>query len=328
MKFPARALLLVLPALAACAANGAQPAAPAATAAPAEPVAAPATPAAPPPPATPAPPAPELQTALEAVVAAELAFSRASAAQGTREAFLAYLAADAVLFRPGPVPGRSFIEQGPASPIVLTWRPIHAEIAASADLGYTTGPFELRATADAKETSHGHYVTVWKKQADGAWKAVIDGGIATPQAYAGPDGSRVVPAATAMGAAAAVGSVARESLLGADRAFAELSRARGPRIAYLATVSADVRLLRNGAHPTVGKDTAAAVLGDKPPALTWAPEGGDAAAAGDVGYTYGSYEIGASAGQPAQPATYLRIWRRQPGRPWKIALEMVLPLPK
>lgn len=343
MKISACALVLALPVLAACAANGAQtapqpvqPAAEAATQtappAPSQPAAEPQTaaePAQPAPAATPAPPSPELQAALEAMVRTEQEFSRTSAEKGTRDAFLAFLAADAVLFRPGPVPGRTYIEQGPASPILLTWKPIHAEIAASGDLGYTTGPFELRATRDAKETSHGHYVTVWKKQADGTWKAVIDGGINTPQAYAGPEGSRVVPSTAAgAGAPGAPGAGPRESLLGADRAFAEWSRTRGSVIAYMTNLSDDVRFLRNGAQPKIGKEATRAAFGKKPPALTWEPQGGDISAAGDFGYTYGSYEIREAAGEPAQPATYLRLWRRQPGRPWKVTLEMVLPLPK
>jgi ketosteroid isomerase-like protein len=321
------ALVLALPALAACAADGAQTPRPVQPAAELQPAAAPATEPAPAPAATPAPapPSPELQAALEALVRTEQEFSRTSAEKGTRDAFLAFLAEDSVMFRPGPVPGRAYMEKGPASPILLTWRPIHAEIAASGDLGYTTGPFELRASRDAQETSHGHYVTVWKKQADGTWKAVIDGGINTPQAYAGPEGSRVVPAA----AVAAPGApAARESLLGADRAFAEWSRTRGSLISYMTNLSDDVRFLRNGAQPKIGKEATRAAFGKKPPALTWEPQGGDVSAAGDFGYTYGSYEIREAAGQPAQPATYLRLWRRQPNRPWKVTLEMVLPLPK
>lgn len=46
------------------------------------------------------------------------------------------------------------------------------EVAPSGDLGYTTGTFaiELNHTTIDK----GKFVDVWKKQADGSWKAVID----------------------------------------------------------------------------------------------------------------------------------------------------------
>ena len=354
MKTAACALLLTLPALAACSAAASSPApaarpAPAATpspapAAPAESpkaVPAPETPVPPsgpiptpppgaanPPRPAPPPPSPELAAALEEVVRTEQAFSRASVERGTREAFLAFLAEESVLFRPGPVPGRKTMEAGPAGPGYLAWRPIHAEIAASADLGYTTGPYEARRSADAAETGFGHYITVWKKQADGSWKAVVDGGTGTPTAWAGPEGSRVVPPAVLPGGTAAAHATARAALLDADRAFNTLSGSRGVQIAYLANVTADVRLYRNGVQPAVGKDEAAALLGKKPLFASWEPQAGDLSRAGDFGYTYGTYQIrDGGPDQPARPATYLRLWRREPRRPWKVALEMVLPLP-
>jgi ketosteroid isomerase-like protein len=60
----------------------------------------------------------------------------------------------------------------------LTWTPVHADIAASGDLGYTYGTFEFRAKdKDGKPVSDlGKYVTIWKKQPDGAWKVVLDMG--------------------------------------------------------------------------------------------------------------------------------------------------------
>jgi ketosteroid isomerase-like protein len=60
----------------------------------------------------------------------------------------------------------------------LTWKPLRADIAKSGDLGWTTGSYEV--TAKDKEGAtvvrHGKYVTIWRKQANGAWKAVLDGG--------------------------------------------------------------------------------------------------------------------------------------------------------
>ncbi len=50
------------------------------------------------------------------------------------------------------------------------------EVAKSGDLAYETGAFELTVN-DAKGKpvkTPGKYVVVWKKQADGSWKAVAD----------------------------------------------------------------------------------------------------------------------------------------------------------
>jgi ketosteroid isomerase-like protein len=65
----------------------------------------------------------------------------------------------------------------------LTWKPTHAEVLVAADVGYTVGRWERRATAADGTTSiaHGQYMTVWQKQADGSWKAVFDTGSEEPQ---------------------------------------------------------------------------------------------------------------------------------------------------
>ena len=63
----------------------------------------------------------------------------------------------------------------------LTWKPTKAEILGHGDLGYTVGSWELRAPPvggqpPATSVTRGNYLTVWKKQADGAWRMVFDTG--------------------------------------------------------------------------------------------------------------------------------------------------------
>jgi ketosteroid isomerase-like protein len=62
--------------------------------------------------------------------------------------------------------------------IKLTWIPLRAEVAASGELGWTTGSYEL-TRLDEQGVPHvrrGKYVTIWRRQADGSWRAVLDGG--------------------------------------------------------------------------------------------------------------------------------------------------------
>ena len=50
-------------------------------------------------------------------------------------------------------------------------------VAASGDLAYTRGHYTMTMTDPATKapfTSKGNYLTVWRKQADGSWKAVED----------------------------------------------------------------------------------------------------------------------------------------------------------
>jgi ketosteroid isomerase-like protein len=59
----------------------------------------------------------------------------------------------------------------------LSWEPYKAEAAGSGDLGYSLGNWKM-VTDDT--TYYGNYYTIWKKQADGKWKFVVDGGNNTP----------------------------------------------------------------------------------------------------------------------------------------------------
>jgi uncharacterized protein (TIGR02246 family) len=59
----------------------------------------------------------------------------------------------------------------------LAFQASRVEVAKSADLGYTQGTYTLTITDPKTKkpvTDKGKYVTTYKKQADGAWKAVAD----------------------------------------------------------------------------------------------------------------------------------------------------------
>jgi ketosteroid isomerase-like protein len=66
----------------------------------------------------------------------------------------------------------------------LAWKPSFAAASATGDLGYTWGRYEYKDKApDGKPiVETGTYVTVWRRQADGSWKVVLDGGTTDPKA--------------------------------------------------------------------------------------------------------------------------------------------------
>ncbi len=114
-------------------------------------------------------------------------FNDLAAKKGRVEAFLTYMAEDAVLFPGGgdTVSGRENIRKslsdGPPD-AVLSWKPLDATVANSLDLGYTFGTYIYRATGKdgTPVTRYGKYLTVWKKQPDGSWKFVADIGNPSP----------------------------------------------------------------------------------------------------------------------------------------------------
>ncbi len=64
----------------------------------------------------------------------------------------------------------------------LVWEPAFASIARSGDFGYDTGPSKWRAKkTDEKFAGFGHFISIWKKQKDGAWKVALDCGIENPE---------------------------------------------------------------------------------------------------------------------------------------------------
>jgi len=121
------------------------------------------------------------------VRATEVQWNAASAARDPAR-FASYYDADAVDIGPGsdPMHGPAAIQAGMTEAFKdpnfsLTFAADRVEIAASGDMAYSQGHFtetETSAGAQAKLVQSGSYVTVYKRQADGSWKAVAD--IASP----------------------------------------------------------------------------------------------------------------------------------------------------
>jgi ketosteroid isomerase-like protein len=254
-----------------------------------------------------------LQADFDAMVASERAFSKLSEEKGFKESFLTYIAEDGIMFRPTPVKGKEMLAARPDPPIKLVWWPSHAEIARSGDMGWTTGPWERR-TQGSDEVLHGHFLTVWKKQADGKWRWVIDTGIAHDKPTSPAGSPSPVTAEKAKGAKVDT-AAETQALLAVDRELGQAT-AKGTSAAYVARLADDARLMRGGAFPYVGKEAARAALEKTPAAMTSTPEGGGISAAADLGYTYGTAEWqGAKVG-------YLRIWEKH-GSDWKLRVDWV-----
>lgn len=277
--------------------------------------------------------------ATASLVEAERAFSRASESEGTRAAFLAFLARDAVVFRPAPVAGRPVYERMPAGePTVLTWAPEAAEVAASGELGYTTGPYSVRPSREAAPSSFGRYVSVWNREHDGTWKVLIDAGIRHDPPPASVAASSEVASPAGLPDLPPLSSEAlRDEEYAFGRragAFEEEAARRGTRKALADFAAADVRVLRPGRLPAVGLAAAKALLtadeGKAPRAgrypksrltsykvgLSWS---------GDLAWSYGTVQDEAS---PREGTAYLRLWRRVPPGPWRILLDLALPVPR
>ncbi|MEW6412879.1 MAG: nuclear transport factor 2 family protein [Candidatus Zixiibacteriota bacterium] len=109
-------------------------------------------------------------------------FSAVSESLGMYAAFEQYMADSATVLTDGshPLTGHDEIMKmhSPTDSARLTWEPIFARIAESADLGYTIGHYDYSTMDSAGNdiNMEGYYVTIWERQPDGSWKYVFDTG--------------------------------------------------------------------------------------------------------------------------------------------------------
>ncbi len=152
--FSVAALLLALIGLAACAPEQKPPAAP-----------------------------PDTRAADEAAIrAASAQWAKAGEAKDL-EKWLSFYADDAALFYPGSpvVTGadgrRKAVDSLLKMPdLAMTFATTKVEAARSGDLAYETGTYDMSWKEKNGKTKKekGKYIVVWKKQANGSWKALLD----------------------------------------------------------------------------------------------------------------------------------------------------------
>ncbi|NBW10934.1 MAG: DUF4440 domain-containing protein [Caulobacteraceae bacterium] len=253
------------------------------------------------------------------VVAAERAFAAETARVGINRGFTHWSVDNAVVFDEGRA---STVRQTypdrerPADEPNLNWWPNFAGIARSGDLGFTTGGVEV----GGRRT--GHYFTVWKRQADGAWKWVYDGG--SGATAAGVPGPETEPVAMAPGSATPMNP--DQALKAVGEAEARLAEAAGTdqRAAHLAVLADDARVYVARQAPAAGKAEAADVLAAWPKAFLFAPmTGGGASDAGDLVWTYG--EAAWEADNALHQGWFVRVWRRDEGEVWRLVFVQLVP---
>ncbi len=103
------------------------------------------------------------------------------------DGWMSFMAENAVVLRRQPYVGKTAIRAAMEkafsdSSVTLSWKPTRGQVFKSGDLGYTVGRFQVVHHTNKGETttSTGTYLTVWQKQADGAWKVIWDGGSPDP----------------------------------------------------------------------------------------------------------------------------------------------------
>lgn len=241
---------------------------------------------------------------VQSLVATEAAFASAASKTGIASAFRRYATSGGIVFAGGkPVKVSEAYADGKPVPKALVWRSQAAGVARSGDLGFDIGPYTHTAKNDAQV--HGWFATVWAKQADGAWRFLVDTGI-----YSGDWRSAVPETPSAVIQPGLAGDAATAFN---DVQAAEL-RLTPEGFGTARSLAADAWVLRDGSEAATGK--AAIALAKKDKRTFYTPLGGGSSADGDMAYFYGRAETAKT------KATYLHIWQRRPGG-WTIVIDAV-----
>jgi ketosteroid isomerase-like protein len=121
--------------------------------------------------------------AAEAAIRKSDAEWAAAAKTASVDAWMAFYAADVVVLAPNVqiATDRKLVRQAVTDLLALphlwiAWHPIKVEVAASGDLAYLIGAYELRydEASGARTSDRGKLLEIWRKQSDGGWKCVVD----------------------------------------------------------------------------------------------------------------------------------------------------------
>jgi ketosteroid isomerase-like protein len=259
---------------------------------------------------------------LHSLVDAERAFAQTSADKSTKMAFLEYFDHHSVAFQNGQaVLGRRDWEKRAESNTYLFWWPVYADIAASGDFGYTTGPAVYGPDRSTREAKGGlYYSTVWQKDDTGRWKVLADLGSSV---YSPSENLTMFKTSSHP-------AIARNDLYSeARRELSALDQSYNGELNELKTsfddayFSDEARIHRRGIPPVVGAK-AIANFTDNGGSYHFQNQQSHLASSNDMALTYGTVKITnlRDGKEVVTNASYVRVWKIEEGE-WNIVLDVI-----
>ena len=256
---------------------------------------------------------------MESLVKTELAFAAMAKNQDTRSAFLRYLSDETVMFLDGKViVGKKNWEERKPDSTLLIWEPVFADVSASGDFGYTTGPSEYFPTRKSGEkVFYGSYVTMWKKEKNGEWKMALDIGV-YPQPK--PLSKKLNTPPQLMNPSNLNTRDLNAEILQKEKLFVQLISDTG-KLNHSNFISEQCLFLRSGMEPVTEKATIKGIVTKELGKNNYKPLEASVSSAGDMGYVYGEVK----SKDPKSPAIsyYLRVYKVETGKDWKIVLDAI-----
>jgi ketosteroid isomerase-like protein len=252
-----------------------------------------------------------LSPAAQQIDDAERAFAQAAAQSGIVQAFRQFAAPDAVMFLPDPTPATQALATARWAGD-LVWRMQYVGVAPSGDLAFSAGPSLLRG---AGRPLGGYYLTIWRRQPDGAWRYVLDHAADMPPAVFGPPPRPL----TVVNTEPPPGEPSNEGMREADGSL-NTALPKGAAAAFAARLDDQALIVRTMRPVAQGRGKALALVSDSPPILTAVTLGGSRSMDGSLGYTYGQARWSGPEGP--QAGFYVRVWRATP-QGWRLLADQL-----
>lgn len=259
------------------------------------------------------------QTAeIKTVIAAEQSFNKTIAKKGIKDGFLSVVDDEAIVFKPLAVNAKEFYTNIDKQPGTLSWESKFARISANGDLAFTAGPYVYQNSKNDEDKVYGHYVSIWRTNADNKLKLLIDLGIQHPEPeqeeitdFKESDAKLTAPSKDPFSG--------KKLILATDDVFNH-SLSISTLGTYKEFLSPEAHYYFPGFEPLIGQDKIMKFINNEAISISAKTTSGGRAVSNDMAYSYGTATI--KKGNISSNYNYVRVWELDKTHKWNVLLEI------
>jgi hypothetical protein len=253
------------------------------------------------------------------VVKAEEDFNKLVERKGIKEGFLSVADIEGIVFKPQAVKITEFYSSIDKQPGKLSWQPKLARISANGDLGFTAGPYVYQNGKTEDDKVYGDYLSVWRLDAEGKFKLLIDLGIQHPEPqhvtavdFKEPDLSKQkAPSKELFNGKKII--MDNDNIMNHSLELSSLA-------AYKEFLSPEARYYFPGFEQITAPDKILKFLDNEGISISAQTTNAGRSTSNDLAYSYGKARI--KKGNMVNNYNYVRIWEIDAKHKWNILVEM------
>lgn len=256
---------------------------------------------------------------VDQVVKAEEAFNKLVERKGIKDAFLTVADPEGIVFKPEAVNISDFYNSIDKQPGKLSWEPKFARISANGDLAFTAGPYVYQNGKADTDKVFGEYVSIWRLDAEGKLKLLMDLGIQHPEPDEVETPDFKEPDLKKQTAPSNDPFNGKTIITGTDKVFNH-DLTISTLGAYKEFLSPEGRYYFPGFEPMTGPDKIMKFIDNEGISISAETINVGRSTSNDLAYSYGHARI--RKGDIVSNYNYVRIWEIDKDFKWNILLEV------